>query len=123
VETEGVTRPYFVMLNVPGAAHRPPPAMSKQRDDEWAAIISKKKTPALIIKIEGTYHFSFTDIPFIVPRTLLEQNGADITPQRGFEIITRVLDAFFSRYLSDRRGRRLEAITKSYREVTIKSYN
>jgi predicted dienelactone hydrolase len=123
VETEGVDQPYLVMLNQPGEAHRPPPAMRQQRDDEWAAIISKKKTAAVIVKIAGTYHLSFTDIPFIVPRTLLEQNGADIASHRGFEIITRVLDAFFSRYLSDRSSRPLVMVTKSYREVTIKAYN
>ena len=123
VESEGINRPYLVMLNVPGAAHRPPPAMRKQRDDEWAAIISRKKTTAFVVKIEGTYHFSFSDIPFIVPESLLKENGADILPQRGFEIITRVLGAFFFHYLNGKNRPTFKTVTNAFHEVTVQTYN
>ncbi len=123
VVTEGVNHPFLVMLNEPGESHRPPSAVRKQRDDEWAAIISKKNVPAFVVKIEGTFHLSFTDLPFVVPEALLKKNGAEIPPQRGFEIITKVLMAFFSERLNYHQGAPLESVTKIYNEVTAKAYN
>ncbi len=73
VATEGVKHPFLVMLNEPGESHRPPSAVRKQRDDEWVAIISRKKVAAFVVKIDGTFHLSFTDIPFVVPEALLRK--------------------------------------------------
>lgn len=50
---------------------------------------------AFVIYIGSTNHFSFSDVPFIVPEASMKKNGAFITPQRGFEIFTRVLRASF----------------------------
>ncbi len=118
VATEGVKHPFLVMLNEPGESHRPPSAVRKQRDDEWVAIISRKKVAAFVVKIDGTFHLSFTDIPFVVPEALLRKNGADIPPQRGLEIMTKVLMAFFSEHLNYNDGVRLESLAKTYNEVS-----
>ena len=123
VETEGVSLPYLVMLNEPAEAHRPPLAMRKQRDDEWAAVISKKNTRAFIVKISGTYHLSFSDIPLFLPDTELKKVGANIPSQRVLEIVSKVLDEFFSRYLNGGQGIPLKAATKAYKEITVKTYN
>jgi predicted dienelactone hydrolase len=123
VETEGVGQPFLVLLNEPAEAHRPPAAMREQRDKGWADLIAKKKTAAFIVKIGSTNHFSFSDVPFIVPEALMEKNGAFIKPQRGFEIITRVLRAFFSRYVCDREVEPLEVVTKDYPEVSLSVFN
>lgn len=124
VETEGVNRPYLVMLNVPGEARRPPEAMRKQRDAEWSAIVSKKNTRAYIVKIDGTFHFSFSDFPFIVPDSLLKKSGADISPQRGYEIISNTLREFFAFYLNEKKGELPKtAIRKDFKEVGVEVFN
>jgi len=122
VEMEGVNLPYLVLLNVPTEARRPPAAIRKQRDDEWAAVVSKKKTRSFIVKIDGTFHLSFSDIPFIVPKALLEKHGADLPPTRGLEIITSVLDAFFTEYLNDGKSSPFK-ILEQYKEVAIETYH
>jgi hypothetical protein len=123
VETEGVGRPFLVLLNEPAESHRPPASMREQRDKGWTDLIAKKKTAAFVVKISNTNHFSFSDVPFIVPETLMKKNGAFIKPQRGFEIITRVLRAFFSWYVRDREGEALEAVVKDYPEVSLSVFN
>jgi pimeloyl-ACP methyl ester carboxylesterase len=123
VETEGVGRPFLVLLNEPAESHRPPVAMREQRDKGWADLIAKKKTAVFVVKIGSTNHFSFSDVPFIVPEALMKKNGAFIKPQSGFEIITRVLRAFFSRYVRDGKEEALAVVTKEYGEVTLRVFN
>jgi hypothetical protein len=122
MEAEGLGRPFLVMLNEPPESRRPPLAMREQRDKGWAAFISKKKTTAFVVKVEGTNHFSFTDFPFVVPDALMKKNGVEIGPQRGFEIITTVLRSFFSQYLNGGKGEPLEGVAKVYPELTIKAF-
>lgn len=120
VEHEGVLRPYLVMLNVPAASHRPPPEIRAQRDSLWQGVVSRGATPAFIVKIEGTSHYSFSDLPFIVPDSLMRKTGAALTPRRGFLIIADVLRAFFSHYLAQEgENTFLDAVAKRYPEVSL----
>lgn len=123
VEEEGVNRPFLVVLNVPAESYRPPEAMRKQRDEEWAAVVSKKKTKAYIVKLEGTFHLSFSDLPFIVPVDLLKKNGADLMPQRGHEIVTGVLREFFSYYFNEKDSTPFSPSIKNFKEAEFKFYN
>lgn len=123
VATEGVGRPFLVMLNVPAKGHRPPPEMARQRDAEWEKIITAKKTTAYIVKVEGTFHYSFTDLPLIVPAELFRKNGADLDPERGLQIITRILNEFFEIHLKNKKSADLRALAKNYDEVELKDFH
>lgn len=119
VETEGVGRPYLIMLHQPQESHRPPPAMRKQRDEQWASIMSKRNTPAAVLVLEDSSHFSFSDLPFILSSELLEKHGATLLPARGFEIVTECLRAFLSSHLDPQKNVKLEAVADLYPEVEL----
>ena len=123
MQAEGLSRPFLVLLNEPPESRRPPVAVREQRDKGWADFISKKGTAAFVIKVGSTSHFSFSDFPFVVPEALMKKHGAEIAPRRGFEIITRVLRAFFSRHLLGETGEDLESAAKAYPEVTFKAFD
>jgi predicted dienelactone hydrolase len=82
-ESEGVGRPFLVLLNEPAESHRPPVAMREQRDKGWADLIAKKKSAAFVVKVGSTTHYSFSDLPFIVPEALMKKNGASSHPSEG----------------------------------------
>jgi pimeloyl-ACP methyl ester carboxylesterase len=119
VEQEGVGRPFLVLLNEPGEGHRASAEMRKARDDGWAAIIAKRKTPAAVAKISGTFHLSFSDIPFLVPKELLQKHGATIDAARGREIIGRALRAFFGTHFKTRDRATLESLAAEFPQITL----
>lgn len=122
MQAEGVGRPFLVMLNQPPEHRRPPVAMREQRDKGWADFIGRQDSTAYVVKIDSANHFSFTDFPFVVPEELMRSAGAEIAPQRGFEIITGILRAFFARHLNGEEGRALELFSEDQPEVTIRSF-
>lgn len=123
IPIEGLHQPSLMMLQQPGLPITISDRMRFERDSLWSAIISKKKTDVYIIKIKGMSHFNFSDLPFIVPDSLLRRNGGSILPKRGHEIMTNILRAFFSFYLGDRKSESLEGVAKKYPEVTFERFN
>lgn len=123
MQAEGLGRPFLVMLNEPPESRRPPVAMREQRDRGWADFMSKRKTTAFVVKVGSTNHFSFSDFPFVIPEPLMKKAGAEIAPQRGLEIITKVLRGFFDQYLNGMNGKPLENAAKAYPEVTLKTFD
>lgn len=122
MQTEGLGGPFLVMLNEPAESHRPPAPVRERRDKDWADFIFRKKATAFVVKVSNTNHFSFTDFPFVIPESLMRKNGAEIAPQRGFEVISRVLWTFFSHFLNGARSESLETVAKSCPEIILKSY-
>jgi predicted dienelactone hydrolase len=122
VETEGVKRPFLVLLNVPGPPIHIPEAMRKQRDAQWTEVMSRRKTPAYIVKIRNTTHFSFSDLPFLVSAALMQKNGGTLAPTRGHQIIATLLRTFFSEYLGGRKRGALEQVVREYPEVTLEDF-
>jgi hypothetical protein len=122
VEAESVGRPFLVMLNEPGAPVAPSPAMKQEREKMWADVISKQKTTAIVVKVENTSHFSFSDASFVVPEARMKKTGAIIAPQRGFEIITTVLRGFFTEILIGAAGKPLAAVAKDFPKVKVAAF-
>ena len=75
--------------------------MRKERDAQWAGIVSRQTSPAFIVKIKYTCHYSFSDLPFLVPEALMLKNGATLPAPRGQRIMTALLSSFFREYLQD----------------------
>jgi Predicted dienelactone hydrolase len=123
VDREGVGCPYMVMLNEPGESHRPPPAMRKQRDEQWFALASKRNTPALVVKVNGTFHLSFSDIPFLVPNELITKQGADLPASRCFEIVARSMRAFLAEHGMSPSRENMKDVARSFPELELTSFN
>jgi hypothetical protein len=117
IPIEGLHQPSLMLLQRPGEPIHISDQMRFERDSLWSAIISKQRTDAYIATIKGTSHFSFSDLPFLVPDSLMIRNGATITPQLGHEIVTHILRVFFSKYFNDAKDVSLEDIAKIYPDV------
>lgn len=116
VDEEGVRQPFMVLLNEPGAPMKVSPQMRKERDDQWKSISSKSTTPPWIIKIHDFTHFSFSDLPFLVPKALLNKSGGNLPAPRGHNIVTKLLLAFFSEYLGGKSGEMQQALP-AFKEI------
>ena len=120
IPTDGLHQPSLMLLQQPGEPIHIPDQMRFERDSLWSAIIHKQNSEAYVITIKGMSHFNFSDLPFIVPDSLMTRNGGTIAPQRGHEIMTRILRAFFGRYLQNAMTDSFQEIAREYPEVIIK---
>ena len=114
---EGLHQPSLMLLQRPGKPVHISDQMRFERDSLWSSIISKQSMEAYFVTIEGTSHFSFSDLPFLVRDSLMIRNGGTIAPHLGHEIVTRILRTFFSKYLMNTKDGPLEDISKRYPEV------
>lgn len=121
VETEGVGCPALVVLNQPERSKRPPPAMGKERHETWVRILAKHPTPAYIATIENTNHFSFSDLPFLVPPERMARTGATLAPRRNLELLARLLRAFFDGSFAREGGEAPAVVAREYPEITFES--
>ncbi len=117
---EGLHQPSLMLLQQPGEPIRISDQMRFERDSLWSAIIQKGGSIMHAMAIKGTSHFNFSDLPFIIPDSLMLRNGGTITPQRGHEIITHILHGFFTHYLKNRISDSFQDIATKYPEVTLR---
>lgn len=67
-------------------------------------LVGRSKGPLWVAFVAGTGHFSFTDAPFILPATLSRFGGRIIDPERGWNVITTTIRAFFDGQFHERGG-------------------
>lgn len=98
VETEGVDRPYLLVLNEPNFPNRGPrlEAMAKQRREEWKAVIGKQTEPATLLLVSGTNHLTFSDAPFVREQLVQESGGATTDPVRVLRTLSAMLTNYFA---------------------------
>jgi pimeloyl-ACP methyl ester carboxylesterase len=120
---EGLHQASLVLLQQPGEPIHISDQMRFERDSLWSAISQRQNSETYTLTIKGTSHFNFSDLPFIVPDSLMTRNGGTIVPQRGHEIITRVLCGFFAHYLQGNMSKFPQAFAAEYPEVTVKRMN
>lgn len=115
----GLARPYLVLLNQPEKSKRPPPEMGRERHSVWETLAEKQRSPVYLTTIENTNHFTFSDAPFLVPAARMARSGAVLAPERGREILSRLLRAYFAERFGLAAAESLEDAAKAYPEVTF----
>jgi hypothetical protein len=94
VEAKGTRRPFLVLNNEPGPPVHIPPRMKKERLDEWKRVLEKSPGPGTEVVIHRTYHFSFSDAPFLLPSSIPAMSGANLDPIAGRKTIVDLMIAF-----------------------------
>lgn len=73
--------------------------MGRERDSTWRAIAQKNAPmPAVIVRLRGTAHFSFSDAPFLMP-SLLQGTGSTLSATTANALILSHLTRFFDHFL------------------------
>ncbi len=112
VETQGVGRPFLVLLSQPDTRSRPPATDSVEiarranmerigaaRDSMWRAIGALDSVSQhFVVKIVGTGHMSFSDAPFVLP-SLVAGVGASRTAADTHRVVSGLLRDFFFAHL------------------------
>jgi predicted dienelactone hydrolase len=117
VEQEGVAQPFLVLLNEP--VPRVGEEMRLQRRQEWVEVSARQPTTAFLATVAGTMHLSFTDLPFLVPDSVMAKNGAVIDPELMHEITSRLLRAYFASRFGEGSDAAIEAAADDYDEVSL----
>src|SRR6185295_18164601 len=77
----------------------------KEREAGSAAaneFVARSNGAVRVAHVAGAGHFSFTDAPFVMPSAITRFGGRIIQPERGWQVITTVLRAWFDRELLQR---------------------
>ena len=82
------------------------------------SLVSRSHVRPGVAFIAGTGHASFSDAPFVMPTSITRFGGRIIAPQRGFEIISALVHAFFDEALSNEAGA-FAATARRFSEVTV----
>jgi dienelactone hydrolase len=122
VDREGVARPYLVLLNEPGEARRPPAELREARRAEWANVVGRSRVAGQIATVAETTHFSFSDLPFLVPPEVFAKSGATIAPDRLLEIELALLAEFFSRAFAAAPALPLTDIARRLPEIRLEAF-
>ncbi|MBI3792497.1 MAG: aspartyl protease family protein [Gemmatimonadetes bacterium] len=140
VGTQGVRRPFLVLLSEPDHRGQRPPrdsaeraararfaAMGRARDSGWAAIQAlSRDQPSSVIKVLGTGHFSFSDAPFTIQRQLRDV-GATLAPSAMHARMVREVLRFLATHLAPGRGtaatpaRPYPMLDAAHRSVAVRS--
>jgi dienelactone hydrolase len=116
---KGLARASLVLLNEPEKSKRPPPEMGRERHEVWESLAKKQPFPLYLVTLENTDHFTFSDVPFVVPPALRQASGAVLEPGRGLEILSRILRAYFGRELALPGAEELATVAHDHGEVTL----
>jgi len=81
-------------------------------------LAARSKGKLWSVQVAGTGHFSFSDAPFVMPSAITRFGGRIIAPERGWQVITAVLRAWFDRELMQR-GEGITALTVTMPELTV----
>ena len=117
----GIRRPYLVLLNEPGGDVHPSDSMRVERDNEWKRVKGGSSGAGRVVKILGVSHFSFSDMPYIEPESLMFRNGAVMSPAQTHATVTSLirsfLDAAFSGSGLERFDRTVTATSEAFEET------
>lgn len=134
VTEEGVKRPTLIMRSGPiysdadlakrGRTRAQWEEMGRQGREMWGSLFQKSKgVPVYSIKVNGTGHMSYSDAPFIMPDAITRFGGQIIEANRGYEIMSDYIRAFFAKYLDGKRSDLLDGAKSSYAEVIVERFN
>lgn len=84
------------------------------------AYINKSRSVFYEARILSTGHSSFMDIPFMIPLEALSEAG-DIEPETGIEISSKLITAFFDRYLKNKKVD-IDLLASEYDLLNLNSY-
>ena len=93
-EDGGIRNPYLVLLNEPGGEVHPSDSMRVERDAEWKRVIGGSSGTGRVVKILGASHFSFSDMPYVAPDSLMFRTGAVMNPAQTAVTVTSLIRAF-----------------------------
>ena len=82
------------------------------------SLAARSKGQLWSVQVAGTGHFSFSDAPFVMPSAITRFGGRIIAPERGWQVITAVLRAWFDRELRQR-GEGITPLTVTMPELTV----
>ncbi|MBS1718564.1 MAG: alpha/beta fold hydrolase [Armatimonadetes bacterium] len=94
VEASGTRKPFLTLLNRPGLPVQIPLGMQKERTEEWESVLAKSDVTARVITIGPAYHFTFSDVPFLLPLRVLRESGATMDPMRSRSVIARLIESY-----------------------------
>jgi pimeloyl-ACP methyl ester carboxylesterase len=99
VEKFGTRKPFVTLLNEPGPPIKVSQKMREERRDEWTGVLGKSPKSAVVLTLRPTYHFTFSDIPFLLPASELQSSGATLAPLRGRDTICGVIGTYMTQNL------------------------
>ena len=76
-------------------------AMGSTFESAWATAVHRSDSPVHRIWLRGFGHSSYGDAPWVMPNAITRFGGRIVGAQRGFELVSTYVRAFFDRYLSD----------------------
>ncbi len=94
VEKSGTRKPFLVLLNRPGSEVKIPKKMGDERLDEWRGVLAKSSVGGTVLTLGPAYHFTFSDIPFLLPPDILKASGATLVPMQGRNAIANAMEAW-----------------------------
>lgn len=119
VEEQGLARPSLVFQNQPERSKRPPPEMARTRRQEWESVAGKQAIPLHLATLADSDHFTFSDLPFLVPPEVRARSGAVLAPARGHAAVARVVWAFLATELELPGAEDPRAAAEACPEVTL----
>jgi hypothetical protein len=82
------------------------------------SLAARSKGRLWSVQVAGTGHFSFSDAPFVMPSAITRFGGRIIAPERGWQVITAVLRAWFDHELM-LRDEGITALSVTMPELTV----
>jgi hypothetical protein len=82
------------------------------------SLAARSKGRLWSVQVAGTGHFSFSDAPFVMPSAITRFGGRIIAPERGWQVITAVLRAWFDHELMQR-DEGITALSVTMPELTV----
>jgi len=117
----GIAGASLVVLNQPERSKRPPAHMARERHAVWEELARKGSSPLHLVTIEDTDHFTFSDVPFVVPPAIRARSGAVLDPGRGHALLSRLLRAYLGAALDVPGSETLAAVARDHAEVTLET--
>jgi len=128
VADSGVVSPSLVLLSLPlysdadlirrGRTREQWNAMGERTRSVWRDIATLSGAGRLVVlRVGGTNHSSFSDVPFTLPEILVGFNGKNTRPERIHRITTTLIRSFFDRHLGSGRLADVVAVARRFPEV------
>lgn len=109
---KGVTKPTLVMRSHPiysdsdfarrGLTREAWEKRNAAGSIAFDAFAVRSTGPVWVARVAGTGHFTFSDAPYVMPSAISRFGGKIIAADRGLDVITTVLLAFFDQQLAAR---------------------
>lgn len=114
VIAESLTQPFLFMNSEPWAAGNNQPLLDE--------LLAGLKQTGYRLTIRGTRHYDFTLLPLLTPLAPALKLKGPIDGQRGMQLITDYLLAFFDKHLKGESEPLLDGLSPAYPEVTLEQH-